>query len=29
MTFELLADARTEIDGAASLLTDVLYVFWR
>jgi len=26
MTFELLADARTEIDGAASLLTDVLGV---
>ena len=24
MTFELLADARTELDGAASLLTDVL-----
>ena len=26
MTFELLADARTELDGAASLLTDVLGV---
>ena len=24
MTFELLDDARTELDGAASLLTDVL-----
>ena len=24
MTFELLTDARTELDGAASLLTDVL-----
>ena len=26
MTFELFADARTELDGAASLLTDVLGV---
>ena len=26
MTVELLADARTELDGAASLLTDVLGV---
>ena len=29
MTFELLADTRTELDGAASLLTDVLGILRR